>query len=221
MKTIKNLFVKSLDLILALVCLISLATSFYFLPKTDGPVPIHWSLWGRVDQYSNKVFGLFFLPTISVGSLIFFWLIPKIDPLKENLRQFPTAYQALKGSVLLLFFYIQAIVLISTFVEHNLPPFLVFSGPFSLFLIILGATLPHFKRNYFVGIRTPWTLASDEVWAKTHDLGGKLFLVAGAVGLTAAFINPAAGFISIITSVVLAEIVSVIYSWYLWHRQEA
>ncbi len=221
MKTIKNLFVKSLDLILALACLIAVAASFYFLPKVDGPVPIHWNLWGEVDQYGNKFFGLFLLPLISLISLILFWLIPKIDPLKKNLRQFPTAFQILKASVVLLFLYLHIIVLVATFATPNLPSPLVFSAPFSVFFIILGAILPHFKRNYFAGIRTPWTLASDEVWAKTHDLGGKMFLVAGTVGLVAAFINPAAGFVSVVTSIALAEIVSIIYSWYLWHRQGA
>jgi len=163
--------------------------------------------------------GLFLLPSISLISLILFWLIPKIDPLKENLRQFPTAYQILKGSVVMLFLYLHVVVLIATFIRANLPSSLVFSGPFSLFFIVLGAILPHFKRNYFVGIRTPWTLASDEAWIKTHDLGGKLFLVDGAVGLVAASLNPVAGFVSVITCTVLAELVSIGYSLYLFYHQ--
>lgn len=218
MKTIKSLFVKSLDLILALTCLVAVAASFYFLPKVNGPVPIHWNLWGEVDQSGNKVFGLFLLPLISLTSLILFWLMPKIDPLKGNLKQFPTAFQILKASVVLLFLYLHLVVLVATFVTPQLPSPLVFSVPFSVFLIILGAILPHFKRNYFAGIRTPWTLASDEVWAKTHDLGGKMFLVAGTVGLVAATINPAAGFVSVITCTILAELVSVGYSLYLFNH---
>ncbi|MDP2873874.1 MAG: DUF1648 domain-containing protein, partial [bacterium] len=151
MKTIKSLFVKSLDLILVLTCLIAVAASFYFLPKTNGPVPIHWNLWGEVDQYGNKVFGLFLLPVISLICLILFWLIPKIDPLKGNLKQFPTAFQILKASVVLLFLYLHIIVLVATFATPNVPSPFVFSAPFSLFFIILGAIMPHFKRNYFAG----------------------------------------------------------------------
>lgn len=154
------------------------ALSIYFYPQMPEPMATHWNEKGEVNGYMPRFWGLFLMPLIALGLLGLFAVIPKIDPLRGNYGKFMPFY---KGFVLLILAFLLYIHIVS--IAANLGfsmnmTYLVIPPLAALFLFI-GFMLPKAKRNWFVGIRTPWTLSSDKVWDKTHSIGGKLFLLYG------------------------------------------
>jgi hypothetical protein len=90
----------------------------------------------------------------------------------------------------------------------------------ALLFILMGNIMGKFRFNYFVGIRTPWTLASEEVWRKTHRLGGRLWVLAGLIGLFSVLLPPPGNFIGLVGSIFLATIGTTLYSFFLYRRSQ-
>ena len=91
-----------------------------------------------------------------------------------------------------------------------------------IMLMVMGNFLGKTRSNFFIGTRTPWTLSSDEVWRRTHRLGGKLFMVAGAVLMAGAWVLAEANLeYLIVVGVVPASVIPVIYSWWLWRQEQS
>lgn len=88
----------------------------------------------------------------------------------------------------------------------------------SILIFMIGVFLGKTKRNYFIGIRTPWTLASDKVWDKTHKFGSKLFKLAGALSILSLLISAEFAIKVLVVSVITAAVVSLLYS-YLEYRK--
>ncbi len=94
-----------------------------------------------------------------------------------------------------------------------------FMVPFlSALFVVLGIFLPKLKKNYFVGIRTPWTLQSDEVWIKTHKFGAKCFITAGVLGIFTVFLKSELAFWVFIIVMIIAALLPVIYSYFVYRR---
>ena len=87
-----------------------------------------------------------------------------------------------------------------------------------LFLFI-GNELPKVKSNFFMGIRTPWALCSEENWRRTHRLGGKCFFTAGIILILAAFLpSQKLVFGIMFVLIMVASLVPTLMS-YLWYRK--
>ena len=90
-------------------------------------------------------------------------------------------------------------------------------------ILVIGNQLGKSRSMYLVGIRTPWTLASEEVWVRTHRLGGKLMVLAGLAMIGAALLPLPSGLLwtVLIAAVILAAVVPIVYSYLLWRREQA
>jgi uncharacterized membrane protein len=141
-------------------------------------VPLHWNLKGEVDRYGSPK-ELWLVAIIPIFTYFIFWLIPKIDP-KNKIKEMGKKYDQLKffivGMTALLSLYLLYAIQKGRMVNPEMIFFFV-----GLVFIILGNYLPSIRPNYFVGIRTPWTLENNEVWKDTHRLGGKIFVLLGLV----------------------------------------
>lgn len=156
-----------------------LATYFYFKIPIDI-IATHWGADGQVNGYSSKFFGLFFMPILSVFMLILFLVLPKIDPYKKNFSEFKNYFQNFINIIFVFLFYLYCLTLLWNLnYQFNMIQFL--SPAFTLLFYYAGVLMSHAKRNWFVGIRTPWTMSSQKVWDKTHSLGGKLFKLVSLV----------------------------------------
>ncbi|MBU0762290.1 MAG: SdpI family protein [Candidatus Altiarchaeota archaeon] len=158
---------------LALVIL-SFTLSFYAYPISPDRVATHWNVKGEVDGYMGKTVGLFLIPSIMAALIVFFKAIPKIDPLKKNITLFTPTYKTF--TLALTFFmciiHIQSVLWnLGIKLSFNATMPVLVSGLF----YVAGDLMDKSKRNWFIGVRTPWTLSSDKVWDKTNKLGGKLF----------------------------------------------
>lgn len=153
--------------------------SAYFYPQMPERMATHWNERGEIDGYMHKFWGLLLMPFITLGMIGLFFVLPKIDPLKKNYDKFRSYYNGLILVIIGFLFYIHLVSIAANLgFVFNMTYFIM--PPIALLFLFIGFMLPKAKRNWFVGIRTPWTLSSDRVWGKTNRLGGRLFIVLGA-----------------------------------------
>lgn len=134
----------------------------------------HWDASGRVDGYMPKGWGLFLMPVMLAGLYLFFLFLPNLDSLKKNIEAFRKYFDVF---ILLLFCFLLAVYVVSLLWNLGLRfniGYVIMPAVSALFYYC-GIFLEHTKRNWLIGLRTPWTLNSDNVWEKTHRAGGKIF----------------------------------------------
>ena len=158
--------------------LIYLAFVWNQLPEI---VPTHFGISGQPDAYGSK-WTLLILSAVSIGIYFLLRFIPRLDP-RLNQARLSEHYPKLILLILTFMGVIQVLVIRSaiTKVVGEVFSNIVFVGVFLLFTGI-GNYLKNVKSNYFVGIRTPWTLESETVWRKTHQLGAKIYFAMGIIG---------------------------------------
>jgi uncharacterized membrane protein len=198
---------------------LSFVAAFYFYPRMPPYMASHWNAAGEVDGYMSEAWGLFMLPAMSVIILLLFLIIPLIDPLRKNIEKFIDYYDWFVFVTLLFFFYIYSLTILWNLgIEINMSK--AMSPALGALFFFMGVVVSKAKRNYFVGIRTPWTLSSDAVWDKTHRLAGKLFKVAGILCLLGMF-SDEFGLWLVIIPVMVASAASVIYSYLVFKKESA
>lgn len=186
--------------------------------KLPPRVPIHWDAHGRANGWGSPAVDAFVMPWVIAGMWLLFAVIPRIDPLRANYEKFAGTYTLLVNLILTFMFVIHIATLGAAMGMRvdmaRIAPMLI-----GLLFIGMGNVLPRARRNWFVGIRTPWTLSSDRVWERTHRLGGYLFTAAGVIALIVALIG-GGGAIPVIVGLSAAVAVALMaYSYILW-RQE-
>ena len=179
----------------------------------------HWNIYGVVDSYVSKFWGVFLMPFITLGLLLLFLVMPNIDPLKANIAQFRETFNLFIVLIIAFMLYIYGLTLAWSlgYQDFNMSTaMLPFMG---VLFIATGYMLRKAKRNFFIGIRTPWTLSSDTVWDKTHQLGSTLFMASGALAIIGGFFGGMTAFWMIFAPLIGSSLFLVIYSYFLY-RQE-
>ncbi|MDO8724615.1 MAG: SdpI family protein [Candidatus Methanoperedens sp.] len=204
------------EIIMLGIIILSFAIGIYYYPQMPEKVASHWNAQGQVNGYMSKFWGLFLMPIISVGMLLLFIFIPRIDPLKSNIQQFRKYFDGFVVLIMVFLFYIYLLTLFwNSGYIFNMTTFL--SPALAILFYYTGILIENAKRNWFIGIRTPWTMSSDKVWDKTHKIGGKLFKIAGVVAISAIFFESLAIFI-IVVPVILISIYIVVYSYFEYQK---
>ena len=191
--------------------------AYLIYPALPEQAASHWNAAGEVDGYVNKFWAVMILPLIMVIFSLMYILIPRIDPLKENIVKFRKYFDWFIFIIMLFLVYVYALTILWNFGwRFNFS--VVMTPGFAVLFYLSGVLIGKAKRNYFIGIRTPWTLSSDVVWDKTHRLGAKLFKVAALIALLGIFFGKfAIGFV--IIPAIAAALISLVYS-YVVYRQE-
>src|SRR5574342_216381 len=144
-------------LILLALIIIGTAISYPYLPQQVG---IHWNYKGVPDDFVQKLYGAIFLPGIMLILYIITILLPKIDPKKANYQRFQDTYYLIMNVILTFLFLLQVVQIATSLGKLN--PAYVVPELVGLLFILIGNFSPKFKHNYFIGVRTPWTLASED-----------------------------------------------------------
>ena len=195
---------------------LSFITAFYFYPMMPDKVASHWNLEGNVDGYMPRDIGVYFMPILGAVILALLYALPAIDPKKENYKKFQAEYDGMMAVIIAFMYYVYLLTLAyNTGHSFNLVQFL--APGFGILFLYVGSVLGKAKQNWFVGIRTPWTLSSEKVWDRTHALGSKLFMAAGVVALFG-MVAPQM-FIAAIAVVLAAAVATFAYS-YIEYRKE-
>ncbi len=182
-------------------------------------VASHWGANDQVNGYMPRLWGVLLMPIITIFMLALFLAIPSMDPLKANIEQFRADFNVFITLIIAFMLYIHALTLVWNIGYTNFRMSAAMLPALGLLFIFMGQLITKAKRNYFIGIRTPWTLSSDTVWDKTHQLGGKLFIAAGAISLFGAFFPDAAIFF-IMIPVLFVTLFTVLYSYFLYLAEQ-
>ncbi|MGA2113095.1 MAG: SdpI family protein [Anaerolineales bacterium] len=170
---------------LSLLLLVAAVSAAAF-PALPDQVASHWDAAGQVNGYMPKTDDLLLLPGIMAALVALLFLMPLIDPLGKNIAAFRPQYNLAVLCLCLMLAIVRGITLAWN-LGFRFPMGVLLSLVIAVCFYFLGAILPHAKRNWTFGIRTPWTLSSDVVWEKTHRLGSWLFRASAVVILASAF----------------------------------
>ena len=206
------------EIIPLLMILLSVALSFYFYASWPPTVVSHWNFYGVPDGYSSKTFMAFFFPLLLLGLYVLFLIFPYLDPKRERYQEFAKTYHLFKILIMLI---LMVIYLSAGFYNlgYNLNIAYITSSVIGVMMIIMGNYMGKIKYNWFMGIRTPWTLSSENVWNKTHRVGGWFFIIFGLLIIISPYLPMVLGFSAFILGVLLAVAGTTVYS-YLAFRQE-
>jgi uncharacterized membrane protein len=208
---------KSATIAIIVMLAVSFIIAVALYPTMPDPMPSHWNAAGEIDGYMSKFWGMFLMPLITIGLFLMFLAIPRIDPLKANIAQFIESYNTMMVLLVAYMLYIYILTLLAALgYAFNMTTWLL--PAMGILFIAIGFLIGKAKRNFFIGIRTPWTLSSDTVWAKTHALGKWMFIGAGGVSVVCAFLGEFAFWIMML-SLMAAAFVPIIYSYVLWKRE--
>jgi uncharacterized membrane protein len=172
---------------------------------------------GEVDGYLPKLWGLLFIPLLTILLTALFFILPRIDPLKANYEKFRPYYDGFILVFLVFFFAIQTQIILWG-LGYQISPNLLIPVLTGALFIYLGFLIEHAEQNWFVGIRTPWTLSSQHVWKKTHILGGKLFKIAGIISIIGVFFGDYAFWFVLVPALAVA-IITVVYSYIEYQKE--
>jgi len=142
--------------------ILSFAVGILVYDHLPEKIPIHWNLEGEVDAYGNKFFGIFSLPFLTLAVYLLMIVLPRIDPKSESYAQFTGVYNVFTTLLVLFLLSLYGLVLLAAF-GYQINAGLVVRLGLGILFIVLGTQLPKIKHNYFFGIKTPWTLASEDV----------------------------------------------------------
>ncbi len=201
-----------------IIILISVIAGVLVYAQMPDQMASHWGTNDQVDGYMGKFWGVFMMPLVSLGLLALFLVIPNLDPLKENIAEFREAFNLFILIIMFFFIYIWALTIFWNlgFTSFNMSVAIL--PAMGLLFLFIGFMLRKAKRNWFIGIRTPWTLSSDAVWDEIHRLGAILFIVSGILAMLGGFFGEYAVWF-ILVPVLGTSLFLVVYSYILYQRE--
>jgi uncharacterized membrane protein len=200
-----------------IITFIPLIVNLIAYPHIPDKVPVHWGITGDPNRYGSKMEQL----TMSALPLVLFLFLnflPSIDPKKESYKKHDSAFSII-NFVIILFLIILNITGLFSALGYNIQFQKVVPILMGILFIVLGNFMTQLRHNYFFGIRTPWTLASEYVWKKTHRFGGYVFVVIGLVPLSSLFIGPI-GMYLFLGAMAIGIALILIYSYLIFKKDE-
>ena len=208
---------KKINIILVSLVLFSFGIGIYFYPQMPEKMASHWNFKGEVDGCLSKFWGLFLMPIILIGVVLLYLIVPKLDPLKENIEKFRKYFDGFIVLLLLFLFYLYVLTIFWNLgLKFDIGQAII--PALAILFYYCGILLEKAKRNWFIGIRTPWTLSNDMVWEKTHKIGGKLFKIAGIVAILGIFFQKYILFF-IFVPIILVVVYTTIYSYTEYQKE--
>lgn len=201
-----------------------LAYALLAYPAMPQTVPTHWGADGAVDGWGDKA-GTIFMAAMPLVVALVMLAVPRLDPKGRNFERFRGVYLGMSVALTL---FMVAVAWMTPLTAFGLMPtggslvsaLILFA--LGALMIALGNYLPRVRPNYTFGIRTPWTLASEDNWRRTHRFAGPVFMAAGAVMLVSALLSavaPDASFWVGMAAVLAATLVVGAYSFLAWRRE--
>lgn len=204
------------------VAIFLIALAVIFSLSVYGRLPeqmaSHWNTANQVDGYTSRFWGAFLMPVIAGAMLVVFLVIPQIDPLKANISQFREYFNAFITLVIGFLVYLHILTMLWNLGYDQFNMGAAMLPAMGLLFIFAGILMRKAKRNFFIGIRTPWTLSSDRVWDETHRLGSILFIASGVLAMLGAFFADDAIWF-ILVPIFGSTVFLLVYSYVLYQRE--
>ena len=179
----------------------------------------HWNANDEVDGTMPKFWGVFLMPIVTLGMFALFIFIPNMDPLKANIVEFRETFNLFIVFFVTFMLYVHILTLIWSLGYNNFKMSTALLPIIGLMFIFIGYMLRKARRNFFIGIRTPWTLSSDTVWSKTHQLGSILFMLSGVFAMIGGFFGGMLAFWLMFVPLIGSTLFLVVYSYVLYRNE--
>lgn len=184
-------------------------------PLMPERMPMHWNAAGQVDRYGSRAEALYLTPVLTLFILLLLWGLPKLSPKGKGVEAFQSQYDSIALTVIGFMGVIHLVVLTASFQKFNVGGLII--GAVSFLFMVIGNVLGKTTRNYWMGIRTPWTLESDSVWEKTHRMAAKTMVGGGLIGVVLSF-TPWP-FLALVP-ILLGTFYPVIYSYQVYRQEK-
>ncbi len=185
-------------------------------PSLPEKFPTHWNYQGQIDGYSTKDFGVWLIPGITLLMMLLFPLFRKMDPKSKRFLEFEKPWEMVQLGLIVYMAYIYFVMLYIIFHPAvSMNPFMM--AGIGVLFILIGNYLGKVRQNYTIGIRVPWTIDNEEVWNRTHRLGGWCFVISGMVFLLNAYFNWQTIWV-FVGALLLAAVVPIVYSYVIFRQ---
>ncbi len=202
------------------VAALAAAVSVWAYPQLPPTVATHWNLRGAPDGFSSRTLAVAIMPAVILVMTGVFRVLPRLDPRGENYTKFIATYWLFANSVIV-FILIAHGMILATGLGYAVKIDRLMPIGVGVLFIILGNFFTRVEPNWFVGIRTPWTLSSDTVWRRTHRTGGWVFVIGGLVLASTALLPRAAFLPLLIATIVIMPAIPIVQSYVLWKREQS
>ncbi|MCK9579563.1 MAG: SdpI family protein [Methanoregula sp.] len=162
------------------VVILAWVIAFLALPYLPDIIPVHWDLNGEANGFSDRLSGAFGVPVFITLITVLLILLPRFNSMQYSLEAFRDIYAILIFASISMLFGLEVVVLLIA-AGTDLPVVSLVSALIGFLFIVMGSLMPYIGRNTTMGIRLPWTLKSEEVWKKTHEHGGPVFVIGGVL----------------------------------------
>jgi len=180
------------------------------------PMAVHWGISGQADGYGSVFTGIWLIPLMVIGLTFLLAGIPAIDPLRDNIKKFAGEYNLFILIFAISMLYVQMLSLAYNLGWiNNINPY--FIPTIGILMIFVGQLISKAHRNYFIGIRTPWTLQDERVWDETHKRAGRVFKISGVLSLFGIFFPNYAIWI-LMVPILFAAFYSIVLSYVLYRK---
>ncbi|HIV68729.1 MAG TPA: SdpI family protein [Candidatus Butyricicoccus stercorigallinarum] len=203
--------------LLWLLALAPLAAALLAYPHLPAQIPTHWNADGTITYGARRFILLFGAISVAVTALMF--LTRRIDPRRENYSRFSGAYLGFVAILNVFLFAVTLFVLTESLRPGTCDVAVFLTAACGILIAACGNLMPKIKQNYFIGVRTPWTLASETVWYRTHRLCGVVWVIGGLFIVLSAFL-PSAASVPVLLTAVAALILVPYAASYLFFRRE-
>lgn len=200
------------------LAIITLLITVVLYPSLPDRIPMTWGSNGTVS-YEDK-YHIFFMSGMGILFAILFDVLPKIDPRRKNYQKFGSYYDGFCVFMQLFLLIMNGVILIESFRPGSVSVPMITMLCMGILFLLIGNILPKVKSNFYMGIKTPWALSSEEVWRKTHRLGGKCFFLAGIVITVSSFLPHQELVFRITFACIMAACLIPGIMSYIWWRQE-
>lgn len=203
----------------AILILAALLAGLLLWERLPEQIASHWNIQDEVDGYMPKFWGVLMMPLVTLGMLLLFLVLPAIDPLKANIARFRPVFNLFILCIIGFMLYIHGLTLAWALGYQNFKMSAAMLPFMGLLFIVIGWLMRSAKRNFFIGIRTPWTLSSDSVWDQTHRVGSVLFIASGVLAVIGGFFGGMTAFWFLFAPLMLTSLFLVVYSYILYQRE--
>jgi uncharacterized membrane protein len=184
-------------------------------PHAPASFPVHWGVSGEVDRYGGRFEGLLFLPLLSVALYLIMLFLPRLDPGRLNYARFAGAYYTIRATTIALMALLYTVMLLAAKgTPVDMPRFVGLA--IGAMLFVMGNVLGKIRPNWFVGVRTPWTLSSKRSWTRTHRFAGWVFVAGGIALMTAGIVHTPLAMEAAFGVLVTGMMGAVVYSYFVW-----
>lgn len=202
-----------------LLIVFAIGLSIWAYPQLPASVASHWNFQGEVDGWSSRTFHAIFFPALLIGMYVMFIALPYLDPKKERYGEFIDVYRLIRDAII---FIMTAVFTVATFYNlgYDLNVGVIIPSLIGLMFVVMGNSFGKLKRNWFVGIKTPWTLSSENNWNKTHRFGGRVFMIFGLMLILSPWLSFQWGMPVMLGGVIALTVGVYLYSYILYRKEK-